>query len=87
VVVEALARDLKLFGARVGGIPDIASGVAGVELFGVNDWHGLTSAIAAWMRNGFPRARGASQVMRARYAPEVIARRHVEIYREVLGRS
>jgi len=34
VVAEALARDLKLFGARVGGVIDISTGVPGAELFG-----------------------------------------------------
>jgi glycosyltransferase involved in cell wall biosynthesis len=84
-VAEGLARDLKLFAARVGGVPDITAGVPGAELFGADDWRGLTSAIADWIRRGFPRARGAAEVMRARYHPELIARRHVEIYREVLG--
>jgi glycosyltransferase involved in cell wall biosynthesis len=84
-VAEGLARDLKLFAARVGGVPDIAAGVPGAELFDVDDWRGLTAAIADWIGRGFPRARGAGAVMRARYHPEIIARRHVEIYREVLG--
>jgi glycosyltransferase involved in cell wall biosynthesis len=84
-VAEGLARDLKLFGARVGGVPDIAAGVPGAELFAVDDWRGLTLAIADWIRSGFPRARGAAEVMRARYHPENIAQRHVEIYQEVLG--
>jgi glycosyltransferase involved in cell wall biosynthesis len=84
VVAEALARDLKLFGSRVGGIGDIAAGLPGAELFAVDDWRGLTAAIAGWIRSGFPRAQGAAQVMRARYHPEVIAKRHLEIYREVL---
>ena len=85
-VAEGLARDLKLFAARVGGVPDIATGVPGAELFDVDDWRGLTSAIAGWIRSGFPRARGAGEIMRARYQPEHIAQRHLEIYREVLGR-
>jgi glycosyltransferase involved in cell wall biosynthesis len=86
-VAEGLARDLKVFGAHVGGVPDIAEGVPGAELFEVGDWRGLTSAIADWIRSGFPRARGAGEVMRARYHPEIIARRHIEVYREVLGRT
>lgn len=84
-VAEGLARDLKLFAARVGGVPDIAAGVPGAELFDLDDWQGLTSSLAAWIRAGHPRARGAADVMRARYHPEQIARRHLEIYREVLG--
>jgi len=86
VVAEALARERKFFGTRVGGIPDITAGVPEAELFGVDDWCGLTGAIAGWIRRGFPRRGGAAPLMRARYRPEVIARRHVEIYREVLGR-
>jgi glycosyltransferase involved in cell wall biosynthesis len=85
VIAEALARDLKLFAARVGGVPEIAEGVPGAELFDGNDWTGLTSAIGKWHRCGSPRAAGAASVMRARYDPVVIARRHVEIYREVLA--
>jgi glycosyltransferase involved in cell wall biosynthesis len=86
-VAEGLARDLKLFAARVGGVPDIAAGVPGAELFDVDDWRGLTSALADWIQAGHPRARGAGDVMRARYQPEHIAQRHLEIYREVLGRT
>jgi glycosyltransferase involved in cell wall biosynthesis len=86
VVAEALARDLKFFGARVGGIPEITAGVPEAELFATDDWGGLTSAVAAWIRRGFPRATDSAQSIRARYHPGVIARRHVEIYREVLER-
>jgi glycosyltransferase involved in cell wall biosynthesis len=86
-VAEGLARDLKVFGPRVGGVPEVTAGVPGVELFEVDDWRGLTSAIASWMRRGFPPARGAGEVMRARYHPKLIAKRHVEIYHEVLSRS
>jgi glycosyltransferase involved in cell wall biosynthesis len=84
VVAEALARDLKLFAARVGGVPDIAAGVPETELFDVDDWHGLTSAIGGWIRRGSPPVTGAASIMRARYDPLIVARRHVEIYREVL---
>ena len=87
VVAEALARDLKFFGARLGGIPEITAGASDAELFAADDWRGLTSAIAAWIRRGSPRADGAAQSIRTRYHPGVIARRHVEIYQEVLGRA
>ena len=85
VVAEALARDVKLFGSRTGGIQDIASGVPGTELLEVNDFAGLTSGIAAWIRQGFPRAKGPAAAMRARYHPAVVAQRHLELYNKVLN--
>jgi glycosyltransferase involved in cell wall biosynthesis len=84
---EALARDLKLFGAALGGLQDIASGVAAAELFDAGDWDGLTASIAGWMQQPKSRVNGASEVIRARYHPRVVAVRHVEIYREVLNNS
>jgi glycosyltransferase involved in cell wall biosynthesis len=86
VVAEALARNLKSFATSVGGIVDIASGVEGAELFAANDWPGLEAAIARWIETGHPQLSGAATVMQKRYRPEIIARRHVEIYREVLAR-
>jgi glycosyltransferase involved in cell wall biosynthesis len=82
-VAEALSRNLKFFGFRVGGVPDIAEGVPGAELFADGDWRALRAGLAAWMRAGYPLPQGASQVMRARYHPDVVARKHLEIYREV----
>jgi glycosyltransferase involved in cell wall biosynthesis len=83
---EGLARNLKLFGSKTGGIIDIATGVEGAELIDANDWSGLRASIGSWLKNGAPRPTAASIEMRARYYPDVIARRHVEIYREVLSR-
>jgi glycosyltransferase involved in cell wall biosynthesis len=85
VVAEALARGLKFFGARLGGISDIADGVEGAELFGADDWDGLEKAIAAWIKNGNPSSPAAAGQMRGKYHPQIIARRHLEIYREVLA--
>ncbi len=85
VVAEGLARDLKFFGARVGGIVEITNGAPGAELFASDDWTGLTNAIARWIEEGYPQPVGATALMRKRYHPEVIARQHVEIYREVLS--
>ena len=85
VVAEALARNLKFFGARVGGISDIASGAEGAELFDAGDWNGLEQALARWMEAGCPRPMQAAETMKQRYYPRMIAQRHVEIYREVLA--
>jgi glycosyltransferase involved in cell wall biosynthesis len=84
VVAEALARNLKLFASRIGGITDIAEGSPGAELFDVNDVNGLTEAIAGWIARGHPPAQGGG-VMRERYHPTVVARRHLEIYAEILS--
>jgi glycosyltransferase involved in cell wall biosynthesis len=87
VVAEALARNLKFFGSRTGGVPDIADGVEGAELFAAGDWAALENSVARWIEAGCPRPTGAAAVMCQRYHPCVIAQRHLEIYREILGRS
>jgi len=85
VVAEALARNLKFFGTTVGGIPDIARGVEGVELFSLDDQSSLRVAAENWLRKGCPRPLSAAREMRTRYHPKIIALRHLEIYREFLG--
>jgi glycosyltransferase involved in cell wall biosynthesis len=85
VVAEALARNLKFFGARVGGIPDIAEGIEGSELCEDGDWAGLQRMLSRWIRAGWPRPRRAAEAMRQRYSPEIVARRIAEIYREALS--
>jgi hypothetical protein len=47
----------------------------------------LTAAIARWIGQGHPRPEGATALMRGRYHPQTVARRHLEIYREVLNTS
>jgi glycosyltransferase involved in cell wall biosynthesis len=84
VAAEALVRHLKFFGAHTGGVVDIASGVDGVELFPPQDFSALEEAITRWLDQGCPQPQNAAPVMRERYHPQVIARRHLEIYREVL---
>jgi glycosyltransferase involved in cell wall biosynthesis len=85
VVAEALARNLRVFAARVGGLADIAEDVPGAELFDLDDWPALTTALANWIRGGGSHPPGAAAIMHSRYHPDVIARRHLEIYREVIG--
>jgi len=87
IVAEALARNLKFFGSRVGGIVDITTSVEGVELFAPDDWDGLEQALERWMKGGCEAPQKAAQTMSSRYHPRVIANRHVEIYREVLKAS
>lgn len=84
VVVEGLGRGLKFFGSRLGGNLDAAKDVPGAELYSENDWEGLTNGIADWIKQGHPRPPGVVAVIRDRYHPEVIAKRHLEIYRSVV---
>ena len=85
VVAEALSRNLKFFGTDVGGLRDIAENVEGAELFPLEDRGALHSAIADWLQAGCPQPKSAAMEMRRRYHPEVIAKRHAEIYGEVLA--
>ena len=84
VVAEALARNLKFFGTNVGGLRDIADGVEGAELVSPMNFAGLSAAITSWLALGCPRPTSSVQQIRLRYHPAVIARRHLEIYREIL---
>ncbi len=84
VVAEAMARGLKFFGANLGGIVDIASGIDGAELH--NDFESLRVGISGWLDAGAPAPKLAADEIAKRYHPKVIAARHVEIYHEVLGR-
>jgi glycosyltransferase involved in cell wall biosynthesis len=85
VVAEALARDVKLFGARTGGISDIAVGVDDAELFDAADLPGLEDGIARWLEAGCPKTQSSAKIMADRYHPKYVAARHIEIYREVLA--
>jgi glycosyltransferase involved in cell wall biosynthesis len=87
VVAEALARGLKLFAAKVGGIVDIAKGVQDAELFAADDWPALEYSLKAWIHNPVPPSPVSRDLMESRYHPKVIAAKHLEIYREVLSAS
>jgi glycosyltransferase involved in cell wall biosynthesis len=87
VVLEAMAAGVPVLAANVGGLPDLVT----------HEKNGLLCDPLApeSMRNGVERILGqpefaralavtAKQIARERFHPLVIARRHVEIYREVL---
>jgi len=85
VVAEALARNLRFFGARLGGMVDICEGVEGAGLVDGKDWNGLSHMIEVWIKEGFPRPATAASVMAERYHPKVVAGEHLRIYREILA--
>jgi glycosyltransferase involved in cell wall biosynthesis len=80
----SIARGLKFFGANLGGIVDIASGIDGAELH--NDFESLQAGICRWLDEGAQAPALAADEIARRYHPKVIAGEHLKIYREVLNR-
>ncbi len=85
VAAEGLARNLKFFGTRIGGLTDIADEIEDAELFDLRDTNALRSAIVRWLENGCRQPKTAAQEMRVRYHPAVIARQHLEIYQSLVS--
>jgi glycosyltransferase involved in cell wall biosynthesis len=85
VVAEALARNLRVFGFGVGGMVDIAQDNPAAELVAAGDWGALENAILRWLQNGHPAPDPAANAAWRQYHPAAVARRHIEIYREVLS--
>ena len=85
VAAVALARGLKVFSSEVGGLKEICAGSTDAVLIPPEGWTSLRKAIANWIQLGCPPPQESPQIMQARYHPKVIARRHVEIYREVMA--
>lgn len=85
VVAEGMARGLKFFGANLGGIVDIAHGIDGAELH--HDFESLQIGITRWLDADAPTAPKAADEMAKLYHPAVVAKTHVQIYREVLARA
>jgi glycosyltransferase involved in cell wall biosynthesis len=87
VVAEALSRNLKIFAADLGGIPDILQGAAGAELFPADAWGLLENRLASWLKAGAPCASEGAKLARQRFHPQVIAGAHLEAYRRILSPS
>jgi glycosyltransferase involved in cell wall biosynthesis len=87
---EAIARGLYLFASDVGSAREIARGVDRVQIFDQNEWSELRGAMSHWLRSGGPqqaRPQSLPQEFIQRYHPASVARRHLEIYREVLKKA
>ena len=84
---EAIARGLFLFASDVGAARAIAAGVENVRIFGVDQWDEMQAAVREWLTSGGPRRRRPAQPPQQfiqSFHPTFVARRHLEIYREVL---
>ena len=88
-VLEAMAAGVPVVASKVGGVPDlIEDGKTGIFCNPL-EATSMAAAVERVLLNPAAAtevARNARQSARQRFHPEVIARRHVEIYQEVLGR-
>ena len=86
---EAITRGLYLFASDVGAVRDIAKGVERVQIFDLNNWDGLKNSVRQWLASGAwkqPRPANPPQEFIERYHPVSVARKHLEIYRSVIGK-
>jgi glycosyltransferase involved in cell wall biosynthesis len=90
VVLEAMAAGLPVAASRVGGVPDLVREETDGLLFDPTVPQNITNCVERLLDNAGLRSRlgsaGRSKALKE-YHPRVIAERHIEIYREVLGRS
>jgi glycosyltransferase involved in cell wall biosynthesis len=85
---EAMARNLYLFASDVGSIREMSEGVSGVEIFHLKDWDGLKNALRAWLKTDrfkAPKPPTSPAALVGRYHPTVVARQHLQVYREILA--
>lgn len=90
VVLEAAAVGVPAIGSRIGGIPGLIEHGSTGFLFRADDAHALRDAVRRILLNPAEAvAMGQAAKSRAlrQFTPVAIARRHLEIYREVLKRD
>ena len=83
---EAIARGLYLFASDVGAARAIARGSFNVQIFGLDQWSELELALQKWLSAPPPpRPPAPPPEFTRTFHPVSVARRHLEIYREVLN--
>jgi glycosyltransferase involved in cell wall biosynthesis len=85
---EALARNLPLFASKVGAIEQIREDTPICQVFNADDFRGLIASLRIWIKNRSnteSRDRNPNTVMASRYHPRVIAKHHLEVYRDILS--
>jgi glycosyltransferase involved in cell wall biosynthesis len=82
-VAEGLVRNLKLFAARTGGVPDVAAGCQGVDFFSSNDWTGLSKKLVEWINEGMPHSKN-DHLISTIFSPRSIAEKHLNIYQNLV---
>jgi glycosyltransferase involved in cell wall biosynthesis len=88
VVLEAMAAGVPVMAAKVGGLPDLIEEGKNGFFCDPLDARSMAEAVKRIFQDGSSAgelAKRAKIDARARFRPEVIAQRHVEIYREILA--
>ncbi len=86
-VLEAMAAGVPVAAANVGGVPELITNDVDGLLFDPTDAESIRSTVARILRDeglAANLAKTAKAKALARFHPEKIARRHLEIYRELL---
>lgn len=89
VILEAMAAGVPVAASAIGGIPDLIEDNRTGYLFDPLDENSIRHALTNWKQSPEKTAilaKTAKQEALIRFHPTVIAERHLEIYREVLGR-
>lgn len=89
VVLEAMAAGLPVAAANVGGVPDLVQHETTGLLFDPLNPDSIAQAIRRLLVDPQLRSRmgqAGKAMAEQRFRPKVVARRHLEIYRELLGR-
>jgi glycosyltransferase involved in cell wall biosynthesis len=85
VIVEAMASGVPVAASRVGGIPDlIRPEDTGLLFDPLDDRAMVTATMDLLTDQARVRATAAREEARSRFLPEIIARKHLEVYREVI---
>ena len=89
VVLEAMAAGLPVIGANAGGIPDLVvhetTGLL-VDPASREEMRAAVKRILTHQSEAAKMSECSRAVAREKFHPLVIAKRHLEIYREVTGR-
>lgn len=86
VLLEAIALERKVVATAVGGIPEVLGLFPGypAELVPPNDAQALGAAISRAFASGQKAPPETASLVREYFSPDVAARRHEEIYRELV---
>jgi glycosyltransferase involved in cell wall biosynthesis len=89
-ILEAMAAGLPVAASAIGGIPDLVEPSVTGLLFDPHDPKAIAEAVRRVLADGEMRekmGRAGRNAAEARFRPKVVAARHLEIYREVIGCS